>query len=94
MTKNPNAAVAAGGSSLSVIVVWLLGRFHVALSAEDGAIVAGVVASVALFVGRNGLRGVWRRLVDGSGDQKGFTLLEALIVLIIVAVFLIVWFGR
>ena len=81
--KHPNAAVAAGGSSLSVIVVWLLGRFHVALSAEDGAIVAGVVASVALFVGRNGLKGVWKRL---WGGQDGLALLEAIIVLVIVAI--------
>lgn len=67
MSNNPNAAVAAGGSSLSVFVVWLLGHFHVALSAEDGAVIAGVVASAALFVGRNGLKGLWNRIVNGSG---------------------------
>lgn len=67
MSNNPNAAVAAGGSSLSVFVVWLLGHFHVALSAEDGAVIAGVVASAALFVGRNGIKGLWNRLVNGSG---------------------------
>ena len=81
--KHPNAAVAAGGSGLSVFVVWLLGHLHVALSAEDGAVVAGAVASVALFVGRNGLKGVWKRL---WGGQDGLALLEAIIVLIIIAI--------
>jgi hypothetical protein len=81
--KHPNAAVAAGGSSLSVFVVWLLGHLHVALSAEDGAVVAGAVASVALFVGRNGLKGVWKRL---WGGQDGLALLEAIIVLVILAI--------
>jgi hypothetical protein len=64
--KNPNAAVAGGTSGLSVFVVWLLGRFHVALSAEDGAVVAGVAASVALFVGREGLAGLVHTLLHGN----------------------------
>lgn len=66
MSKNPNAAVAAGGSSLSAIIVWLLGHFHIALSAEDGAIIAGAVSAVVLFIGRNGIRGAWRRLWSGQ----------------------------
>ena len=64
--KNPNATVAAGGSGLSVLVVWLLGYLHVALSAEAGAAIAGAVASVALFIGREGIKGAWRRLINGQ----------------------------
>ena len=89
--KHPNAAVAAGGSGLSVFVVWLLGHFHIDLSAEDGAIVAGAVASIVLYIGRNGVKGVWRRLWEG---QDGLTIVEALIVLIVAVLFVIVWWVR
>lgn len=84
--KHPNAAVAAGGSSLSAIIVWLLGHFHVALSAEDGAIIAGAVSAVVLFIGREGVRGVWQRVWRG---QDGLTAIEVLIVLSIVAIVLL-----
>lgn len=87
--KHPNAAVAAGGSSLSAIVVWLLGHFHVALSAEDGAIVAGAVSAVVLFIGREGIRGVWRRI--WGGEQGAADTLLLLTVAILVAVVLILW---
>jgi len=86
MVKNPNAAVAAGGSSLSAIIVWLLGHFHVALSAEDGAIVAGAVSAVVLFIGREGIKGAWRRV---WGGEDGLAMLEAIIALLIVAVVLL-----
>ena len=84
--KHPNAKVAAGGSGLSVLVVWVLGHFHVALSAEAGAIIAGAVASVALFIGREGIKGAWRRLING---QDGVTIIELVIVLIAVGVLLL-----
>ena len=84
--KHPNAAVAAGGSSLSAIIVWLLGHFHVALSAEDGAIIAGAVSAVVLFIGREGIKGAWRRV---WGGQDGLAMLEAIIALLIVAVVLL-----
>lgn len=68
--KNPNATVAAGGSTLSLLVVWLSGNvLHWALSAEDGALIAGAVSSVVLYVGRNGVRGIWRRFMDGDGKK-------------------------
>jgi len=89
--KHPNAAAAAGGSGLSVFVVWLLGHFHIDLSAEDGAIVAGAVASIVLYIGRNGVKGVWRRVWDG---QDGLTIVEALIVLIVAVLFVVVWWVR
>jgi len=84
--KHPNAAVAAGGSSLSAIIVWLLGHFHVALSAEDGAIIAGAVSAVVLFIGREGIKGAWRRV---WGGEDGLAMLEAIIALLIVAVVLL-----
>jgi len=66
---NPNAAVAGGTSSLAVAVVWFLGNVwpHVALSAELGAVIAGGVSTVLLFIGRNGLAGLWEKIKHGSG---------------------------
>ena len=80
--KHPNAAVAAGGSGLSVFVVWLLGHLHVALSAEDGAVVAGAVASVALFVGHNGLKGLWRKIWNGQQGAGEVTLVAIGVILL------------
>jgi len=89
--KHPNAAVAAGGSSLSVFVVWLFTNiFHWSLSAEDGAAIAGAVAAAALFVGRNGLRGVWRRIVDGTDDTGAVDIIEAAILAILALVIVLV----
>ena len=88
--KHPNAAVAAGGSSLSAIIVWLLGHFHVALSAEDGAIIAGAVSAVVLFIGREGIKGAWRRV---WGGQDGLTMVEALVVLLIIVVLVLLYHG-
>lgn len=65
--KHPNAAVAGGTTGVGLLVVWLLGRAHVAVSAEEGAGIAGGAATVALFVGRHGLRGLWRLILDGTG---------------------------
>ena len=88
--NNPNAAVAGGGTSLSVLVVWLLGHFHVALSAEDGAVIAGALATVVLFIGREGIKGAWRRV---WGGQDGLTMVEALVVLLIIVVLVLLYRG-
>lgn len=85
--KNPNAAVAAGGSGLSVFVVWLLGHFHVDLSAEDGAVIAGAVASVVLFIGRNGIKGLWKKIWNGEQGAAD-TVLLLLIAILVVALFI------
>lgn len=67
--KHPNATVAlvtgSGGGSL---VAWLLDDVaHLNVSAAACAAIAGVVAAAALFVGRNGLKGVWNKIINGSG---------------------------
>lgn len=67
---HPNATVAASTGGTSVLVVWLATNvFHWSLSAEDGAVIAGGVASIVLFVGRHGLAGVWN--IVKHGNQKG-----------------------
>jgi hypothetical protein len=69
---NPNAAVAGSTSGLSVALVWFLGNVwpHVALSAELGAVIAGAASASLLFVGRNGIAGLWNRILHGSNPPK------------------------
>ncbi len=62
---------AAGGTTiLAVVIVWLLGRFHVQLSAEEGALIAGVASTVALFVWHYGLRNIVGFLWHGHGESQ------------------------
>ncbi len=68
MTNNPNATVAAGSSGVGVLVVWLLGYFGVDLTAELGAVIAGALSSVVLWIGRDGIKGVLGRI--WKGDKK------------------------
>jgi hypothetical protein len=82
--NHPNAAAAATTGGLATFVVWLAGNvFHWSLSAEDGAVIAGAVATVVLFVGRNGLKGLWRKIWNG---EEGLAMLEAVTLITAVAV--------
>lgn len=64
---HPNASTAAGTGGLAVFVVWLFGNvFHWSLSAEDGAVIAGAVATVVLFIGKNGMVGLWNLIKHGN----------------------------
>ena len=66
--NHPNATVGASGTGLGVLVVWFLGNVwpHAAISAEAGVAVTGAVVTVALFIGRRGLRGIGRMIWRGS----------------------------
>jgi hypothetical protein len=66
-TNDPNAAVAGGPNGAGVLVVWLLGYFGVALSAEVGAAIAGGAATVLLVIGRRGIKGTLQRVWRGAG---------------------------
>ena len=65
--KHPQAATAGSATSLGVLAIWLLGHFGVKLGAEEAAAIAGAAATVALFIGRRGLGGLWQLLKHGSG---------------------------
>jgi hypothetical protein len=83
--NHPNAAAAATTGGLATFVVWLSGNvFHWSLSAEDGAIIAGAVATVVLFIGRNGLKGLWRKIWNGQEGGADTLLLLAVAILIVV----------
>ena len=63
---HPNATVAGGTSGAGVALVWLLGYLGVHISAEIAVVIAGALTTLALFVGRNGVAGVWRLIVNGN----------------------------
>ncbi len=67
---HPNATVGAGGTGLGLFVVWFLGNVwpHVAFSAEDGAVIAGGIGTVALFVGRRGVAGIVKMIWKGGAS--------------------------
>jgi hypothetical protein len=64
--QHPNASLAAGSSSLGVVIVWLSGHFGLDMTAEVAASVTGLIAAGALVLGRNGLRGLMRILWHGN----------------------------
>lgn len=68
VTANPNAVVGGGsGASLGLGVVWLLGKAGVSLDTYTAGLVVSGVSTLVLFIGRNGLAGVWRFLIHGGG---------------------------
>lgn len=69
VSRNPNAATAGGSGIVTVGFVWVLTNVwpKVDLSAEAGAGIAAGISTSLLFLGRNGLAGVWRIIVRGDG---------------------------
>lgn len=67
MKRHPNATVGlVSGSGIGTFVVWILAVAGVHVDAEAASAIAGGVAAFVLFVGRNGLRGVWRLMINGT----------------------------
>jgi hypothetical protein len=72
IAKHPNASVALGsGSGLGALIVWIVGIAGIAMPAEVGAVVAGVIAGAALFIGKEGLKGLWHAIWFGSQTPAG-----------------------
>jgi hypothetical protein len=69
--KHPNATTAGvSGIGGGAAVVEILDQAGVHVSGPVGALIAGSLATVALFVGRNGLRGVWNAILNGTGRHS------------------------
>ena len=66
MRTNPNTNAGAIGGALGVLVTWLLGHYHVTLSAEDGAAISTGIAALILYIGRDGLRGLFHDIWRGN----------------------------
>lgn len=66
--KNPNAVI--GGSSGvggGVVVVYALTLVGIDVDPMVGAAIAGVISAVVLYVGREGVRGLFRLVWRGRG---------------------------
>ena len=70
MQNNPNATVAGGTASVSVLLVWLAGHFGVNLSAEAAAAIAGGLTVIVLAIGREGVKGIMSHIWSGNGTKK------------------------
>lgn len=65
---HPNATTAAGLTGPAVLVVWLFNHFGIVdISPEVAVVIAGGVITIALFVGKRGVKGVLSMLWRGGG---------------------------
>jgi hypothetical protein len=67
MKKHPNATVAGGLGGVAALVAWLAELEHVAMPAPVAVLAAGILTTVVLAIGRDGVRGIARRLWRGDG---------------------------
>jgi ABC-type enterobactin transport system permease subunit len=69
VSNNPNATVALGsGSGVGAVVIWIAQAGGANIPPEIAAVIGGGIAAVALFIGRNGLIGGFRRIVRGPKE--------------------------
>ncbi len=66
---NPNATLAAVSTSVAVVAIWLLGQAGYTLTPEIAAAISGIITSLLLFVGHNGVKGFFRAIWNGSGGR-------------------------
>lgn len=65
--SHPNTTLSIVTGQLGAALIWLFGNvFHWSLSGEVSIEIATGLVAVALFIGRDGIRGAWRRLMDGK----------------------------
>lgn len=66
--KHPNTALSIGTGSAGVLIIWLLGHLGVSMPNEVAVLIAGGVTSLALLIGRKGVKGIGRLLWHGSDE--------------------------
>lgn len=67
--SNPNATAAGATSGLAAVITWTVGYFAgVDVPAPVAVAAAGAFSTVVLVIGREGIRGIFRRLWAGE-DQ-------------------------
>lgn len=72
ISSNPNATVSAAGTGIAALIVYLLSRFAgVQLGQYYAVLIAGVVSSGILLLGKEGVAGVTRLILHGRGDTGG-----------------------
>ena len=64
--KHPNATTSAGAGAVGVLVIYVLGAAGVTFDNEVAGAIVIAASSVALFIGREGLRGLIRWAWQGK----------------------------
>ena len=67
---HPNASLATTVGSIATLILWAAGAVGIAMNAEQGALTATVLVSASLFVGRRGIRGVIRGIINGFEEEE------------------------
>ena len=67
MTSHPNAATAGATIGPSVLIVWLAGHLGLDIGAEEAVVTAGLIASLVLLIGREGVKGIIGSVWRGTG---------------------------
>lgn len=70
MKQHPNMLVSGGAGGIGVLLAWILGRFHLPISAEDGAAISVALTGVVLFVGSRGLKKTLAQIWNGPPPSK------------------------
>lgn len=71
LKSHPNAVISGGSGGLGFLLVWALNRWTgAAIDGETGALIATAATTVALFIGREGIRGAVKRLWSGEARSQ------------------------
>lgn len=72
LTKtHPNATTAGVSSASALVIVWIAQMVGLDVGPELAVVFAGAWTTVALAVGRNGLRGLIRKVWRGGNANGG-----------------------
>lgn len=67
--ENPNAAIGfASGGGIGALVIWLASIGGYEVPGPIAAIIAGAISGFALYIGRQGIRGLLHTIWRGNGD--------------------------
>lgn len=64
--SHPNATLSGSLTAPVVVVMLILGHFGVTLAQEQVVAITGLVITIGLLIGRRGIKGVWRMLMEGD----------------------------
>lgn len=65
---NPNARVAGATTLAAAVITWAAHKLGWTLESYYAVVIAGGATSALLWVGKEGLRGVWQRILNGRGE--------------------------
>lgn len=69
--SHPNAVIGgASGAGGGALIIYILGLFHAHIDLYAAGLIFTAASSLVLFVGRNGLAGVWAFLKHGTSGSK------------------------